>query len=110
MAARTSLRDRLATRILELDDVELRTSRFSKAEAFFVGRREFAHFHAGDEIDVRLTRAEIRRRRAALDADPRVRRPNRSGDWIEVRFAGPADLEWALELVVAARDANAPEA
>ncbi len=50
----------LAERILALDDVELRVSRFSGAGAFFVGERELAHFHPGKVIDVRLTRTPSR--------------------------------------------------
>lgn len=103
---RPTLRDQLAERILDLDDVRLATSRFSGAEAFFVGRREFAHFHAGNELDLRLTRAEISRRGAALLEDRRVSRPNPRGDWVEVRFPRRADLDFVLELVAAAREAN----
>lgn len=103
---RKTLRDEMLEAILALDDVELRTSRFSKSDAFFVGRREFAHFHAGNELDLRLTRAEISRRGAALLEDRRVSRPNPRGDWVEVRFPRRADLDFVLELVAAAREAN----
>ncbi len=92
------LKDALIARLLALPDLELRPSRFGGAEALWLGRREVAHFHGEAELDVRLTRAAIRARRAELAADPRVTTRG-SSDWLAFRFAAPDDLERALELV-----------
>jgi hypothetical protein len=100
-----SLRIRLTERILALPGVELRKSRFSGAEAFFVGRREFAHFHGEETIDIRLTRRRIRAREAELGEDPRVELRGGS-DWLEFRFNRAGDIERAAALVAEALDAN----
>lgn len=100
-----SLKEELGERILELPDVELRTSRFSDREAFFVGKREFAHFHPKNEIDIRLTRQVIRRLKAELEADPKATLRG-SSDWVEYRFPRRTDLARAAELVALALDAN----
>src|SRR5205807_728741 len=69
VTARTRLRDEMTERVLALPGVELRRSRFGGGDAFFVGAREFAHFHRGNVIDVRLTRRLILRRKADLAKD-----------------------------------------
>ncbi len=86
---RMGLRAELTGRILGLPGVELRRSRFTGDEAFFLGTREIAHFHGERVLDIRLTRARIRAR-----GEPRARR-----DWIEFPFARRADLDRALDLV-----------
>ena len=104
-----SLRDDLAERILDLPGVHLRPSRFSDEEAFCVGRREFAHFHAGNELDLRLTRAVIRELREDLASNPKVTLRG-SSDWIEVRFPRRADLDAVLALVRRAVEASGTRA
>jgi hypothetical protein len=99
-----SLRARLTGRLLRLAGIELKTSRFTGDEAFFVGRREVAHFHGEDTIDVRLTRQRIRSLREDLESDARV--TTRGGsDWLEFTFARPRDLDRAVALVRTAVDA-----
>ncbi len=61
-----------------------------------MGRREIAHFHGEQVLDIRLTRARIRARGVA-----RARR-----DWLEFAFARRADLDRAVELVREALLAN----
>lgn len=66
--------------------------------AFHRGRRELAHFHRvpapGHELDLRLPRHVQRE----LRGDARVvTRPSRS-DWVALRFASDADVEWLLAL------------
>ena len=96
------LRDELTDQITALPGVEQRKSRFSKRPAFVVGRREVAHFHSVNEIDIRLTRARIR---ALDDDDARVRKRG-SSEWVEFGFRRRADLTRALELVAAEVEAN----
>ncbi len=86
------LRAELTGRILRLEGVELGPSRFTGDEAFFVGRREIAHFHGERVLDIRLTRARIR---------GGARR-----DWLEFAFARRADLDRAVALVREAVLAN----
>jgi hypothetical protein len=93
---RVGLRAELTGRILGLPGVEVRRSRFTGDEAFFVGTREIAHFHGERVLDIRLARARIR----AL-GDARARR-----DWLEFPFARRADLDRAVGLVREAILAN----
>ena len=91
--------------ILALPQAELRPSRFDDGPAFSVGRREVAHFHAGNELDIRLTRKVISAQRAVLAADKRATLRG-SSDCFEFRFPRRADLARAQELVKLAFDAN----
>ena len=100
-----TLRNELIESILDLPDVDLRPSRFGSGEAFFVGRREFAHFHAGNEIDLRVTKKVLRTLCEDLEADRRADY-RKTSDWLAFRFPRRKDLERALELVTLARDAN----
>jgi hypothetical protein len=99
------LRSDLTGRILALAGVELRKSRFRDAEAFFLGRREFAHFHGEEALDIRLTRSRIRAKAKELESDPRAALRGGS-DWLAFRFASEADADRALELVAEALEAN----
>ena len=100
-----TLRADLTDQILELDGVALKPSRFNDGEAFFVGRREIAHFHTGHELDLRLTRGVIRELREALAGNPKVTLRGGS-DWLEVRFPRRTDLAPTLALVARAIEAN----
>jgi hypothetical protein len=84
---------------------------FSEGEAIWCGTREVAHFHDGTgELEVRLTKAVVRERRAELKADARVTLRKNASDWIAFTIATKADEKDALELVRLAVAANAPTA
>lgn len=91
----------LTAAISALPGVTTKASRFSSEPAFFVNGREFAHFHAGEVLDVRLTRAGIRALDLAHADDARLTLRG-SSDWVEFAFARRADLDRALELVALA--------
>jgi len=59
-------------------------------------------------IDVRLTKAGVRERRAELRADERVTLRKSASDWIEVRFRSDADVAFVVELVAQAVAAHRP--
>ena len=102
-----TLKEDLGSQILDLSGVELRKSSFSDREAFFAGRKEIAHFHPTNEIDIRLTRKEIRRLRDELKQDKRATlRRSSSADWVEFRFPRRTDLARVLELVELAAAAS----
>ena len=103
----TSLRARIRRALLELEGVEESPSQFGDRPAFWVGGKEIAHFDADDALDLRLTRAVIRERRASLKADARVTLRKSGGDWVDVRFAGPADVAFVVELAELAVAAHA---
>jgi hypothetical protein len=100
--ARTSasrLVDALRERLFSLDGVSERPSRFGGSGlAFCRGTREFAHFHPGAEVDIRLPRAQQR----ALKDDPRAVFRPRPSDWIAYRLEATADVEAAFALARAA--------
>ncbi len=100
------LAHRLTAAVAKLPRVTVGKSRFSPRTAFFVGRREFMHFHHEHEVDVRLTRPEIRARRAVFAEDARITMRG-SSDWIEVRFDTTNDVADVVALARIAAKANA---
>lgn len=100
------LRKELQARLLDHPEIELKKSRFADKEAFFVGKREIAHFHGNNEIDIRLTKAEIRKRGYAKTGDSRIHLRNPSGDWVEVGFRKEQDLDLVVEIASAAVKEN----
>jgi hypothetical protein len=104
-----TVRERLKLRLRAIDDLEEGESAFGSGEGYWTNGKEILHFDSDEVVDVRLTRAEIRRRRAPLRADERVQlRPSSSSDWIEVRLAEPADIEFIVELAQHAAAAHRP--
>jgi Family of unknown function (DUF5519) len=83
---------------------------FSPGPAIRVGKREVAHFDGQDELDVRLTREAIRKRRPELRSDERVELRPGTSDWIRVRTKSKAEIDRAFELVREAVAANLPTA
>src|SRR5947209_12614409 len=90
----------------ETDGVVLGEGAFGPGSALWVGMREVAHFDDERTLDIRLTKAEIRRRRQKLKADERVTLRGSSSDWLECLVESHEDVEWAARLVVAAVEAN----
>lgn len=78
-------------------------SRFGSRIAFFRGRREFAHFHGREEIDIRLTADGIARHRRLLSKLPNWCPNPYSRDWVVVRLSG-CDFERTLKLVAKAHE------
>jgi luciferase-like monooxygenase/integrase-like protein len=103
------LRDHVDRRLRAIDGVEQGESPFGSGAGYWVGGKEILHFDADDAVDVRLTRAEIGRRRSELRADDRIQlRPSSSADWIEVRLGTVADVELVVELARIAAAAHRP--
>ncbi len=92
----------LQARILELTDVEAKKSRFSPQTAFFRGKREFAHFHSENAIDIRLTKAKIK----SLKPDYRLEITHPPRDWLVAHFDEVADVDYVFKLVEQAWKAN----
>lgn len=57
-------------------------------------------------MDVRLTKAEIQRRKHEGTADPWMNPRGSSGEWVEVQIDDVRDVTFALELVEEAVRAN----
>jgi len=101
-------RSKVRAELMAMDGVVEGPSGFSERDAYWVNGKEVAHFEADDVLEVRLTRAEIRARRAALRADPRVTlRASSSADWLEVRFSSAEDVAFAVSLASVAVEAHA---
>jgi hypothetical protein len=64
------------------------------------GDLSFAHFHRDRELDLRLTRAVIKKL-ALVHPAGSLRHPRRSpnSDWIELRCAQPGDIARVVDLV-----------
>jgi hypothetical protein len=95
----------------EIPGAQLGDGVFTAGEAIWCGTREVAHFHDGaGELEVRLTKAVVRERRAELKADPRVTLRKNASDWVAFSIEKKADEADALALVRLAVAANAPTA
>lgn len=90
--------DLLTERLLAIPDLDQRPSRFSGRPAFWVGKREIAHFESPGVLDLRLTRKGIRARKEQFAEDSRVTTRG-SSDWVEVAYASAEDVEWVVGLV-----------
>lgn len=99
-----SLKKELQVRILDHPDIEEKKSKFSADSAFFVGKKEVAHFHKGNELDLRLTKAEIKR--GAWIKDPRVSQETKNSDWVQLRFKSEKEFPFLLQLISIAVKAN----
>ena len=105
----TELRAALAAKLGALHGVGQADSAFQVGPGYWVNGKEIAHFEGSNGIDIRLTRAEIRLRRTAFQADERVALRRSGADWISVRFDNTQDVEFVTELVeVAERAHRAP--
>ena len=91
------------------DGVAVGDGAFRPGPGLWVGRREVAHFDDARVLDVRLTNAVIRARRAEFHEDKRVELRASASDWIEVTIA-QADEGWVRGLVAEAVCANLPTA
>jgi hypothetical protein len=98
----SELRTELVRR-LRVMGVEERTDSDSGLSVLFYRNRPFAHFHDDNELDLRLTRALIRREGLVHPENSRIH-PQRSknSQWIEVRFTRAADLTKLVHLVALA--------
>jgi len=95
---------------LAIEDVELGPSIFAEHDehkGLFVDAHQIGNPRgAGDEFEIRLTKAVIREMRPTLKVDARV--TLRSGDWLTVRLENEAAVAFALELLARAAEAHRP--
>jgi hypothetical protein len=106
----TGMTDALAAALCRIDGVVEGESAFKDGPGFWVNGTEIAHFEGATAIDLRLTRAEIRARRARLREDPRVTLRSSSSDWLTVEFGTAAGGPLVLELAGIAAAAHRPAA
>ncbi len=100
----------LADRLCRIDGVAEGESAFKDGPGFWVGGKEIAHFEGEHAIDLRLTKAAIRARRAELRADPRVTLRASSSDWLTVEYTSAADEDFVCALAEVATAAHRPAA
>ena len=82
--------DRLPAALAAIEGVDEGESAFRDGPALWVNGKEIAHFDGPDVVDIRLTAAVIRSRRAELREHPSVTlRRSSSADWLEVRINEP---------------------
>jgi Family of unknown function (DUF5519) len=98
----------LTAALSRIDGVIEAESAFRPGPGFWAGGKEIAHFDGPHAVDLRLTRAAIRARRAELRADQRVELRASSSDWITVTVSSPADEEFLIGLAVVAAAAHRP--
>ncbi len=106
MPNRKDLARQLAARILSLPGVQGKKSRWTSKDAYYVGSREFAHFHNEGEFDVRLTRKVQTEYVQSLRNDTRVKFRERPSEWVAISLHSPEDVNYAFEMVKLALKAN----
>ena len=94
------LKEVLLLELRKLDGVEDRPSPVSGGTALFYFDKEFAHFHDGNELDLRLTKSKIKQLGLSHPKGS-VHHPSRSPNspWIEVRFQTVDDIAHVKRLV-----------
>ena len=101
----SQLKQSLMRMILEIPAVTKQTFEGRNGEliAFSFKGKEFAHFHAGNELDLRLTKNVIAREQLAHPENSE-NHPKRSANsaWIELRFTKEAELQKIVKLVILA--------
>ncbi len=88
----------LDMKILSLPGVERRESRWGHMTAYWMGTREFAHFHSEDRLDIRVVRKALKDM-PEIRLDRRVVLRPQASDWIEFRLTEQSDVNDAFELV-----------
>lgn len=101
-------RREVARRLGAIEGVVSSESMFSDDVAWWVNGTEIAHFHADDDLEIRLTKPVIRERRAALKADERVTLRPSGADWLTVTLSAPVDVAFVVELLEQAAAAHRP--
>ena len=92
------MRQSVIQHLLSLPFVEERKSRFADAPAFWIGNREFAHFHGVSWLDLRLTRNEIRKLQRLTKSDLITEFRRSSSDWLRVDL-GLSEINCVLDLI-----------
>ena len=94
------VKESLLIELRKIDGVQDRPSPVSGGTALFYFDKEFAHFHDGNELDLRLTKKQIQGLGLSHPAGS-VHHPSRSPNspWIEIRFATKGDVEHVMKLV-----------
>jgi hypothetical protein len=94
------LKETLLAELRKIDGVEDRPSPVSGGTALFYRDKEFAHFHNGNELDLRLTNKQVQRLGLTHPAGS-VHHPGRSPNspWIEIRFHTDDDIAQVKKLV-----------
>jgi hypothetical protein len=102
------MQERLARRLCAIEGVVEGDSAFKAGPGFWVNGKEIAHFEGDHAIDLRLTRAEIRARRAELRDEPRVILRTSSSDWLTISFDSEGDEDFVCALAEVAAAAHRP--
>jgi Family of unknown function (DUF5519) len=102
------VKDQFIERCSELEAAVISDGAFTEGPAVWVGRREIAHFDADGMLDIRLTKASIRSRRAAFAVDDRISLRPGTSDWLELSLHTVGDVDFAVSLVEEAIAANLP--
>jgi len=95
-----NLKTRLVAELRKIEGVRDEPAPVSGGSALFYRGKPFGHFHNDNELDLRLTKKNIK---ALGLSHPQgsIHHPDRTANsaWIEVRYNTPADIEKVCRLV-----------
>jgi hypothetical protein len=96
----SQLKEKLLVELRKTNGVQDRPSSVSGSTALFYLGKEFARFHDGNELDLRLTKKRIQALGLSHPSGS-IHHPTRSPNspWIEVHFKDLADVENLEKLV-----------
>ncbi len=86
---------------MSLRGVQRRTSRWGHRTSYWVGKREFAHLHDENELDIRITRSSLEGLKE-IGIDPRVKLRPGPSDWIRFELRNRKDIDGAFKLLTLA--------
>ena len=110
MTLASAARQRAWEALAAVEDFELGEDIFGGDDdpAYWVNGTQVANLVGDDALALRLTRTVIRANRPRLEADDRVDRRRRGGDWVGITITKPADTALAVELAELAAAAHRP--
>jgi hypothetical protein len=92
--------------LARIEGVMTGDSVFGEGDAYWVSGKQIAHLREPGVFELRLTKPEIVRRRAALRVEERIELRSGASDWIRVRVPSAKDVELLLELAAVAAAAH----
>jgi len=94
-----SLKEQLLKDLKKINELVVLPSKVAGGHAIFIGKKEIAHFHGPNEMDLRLTKKIIKEVGLTHPPASRVHPGRKNGsEWIELRFTRKIHLKEVIRL------------
>lgn len=99
----SSLKEQLLNDFKKISALEIQPSKVAGGHALFIGKKEIAHFHGANELDLRLTKKIIKQEGLTHPRGSKTHPGRKNGsEWIELHFTRKIHLKEILRLTVLA--------